>query len=141
MSRIPDILKKYETEILASWIKEMPSTTRRGDLMRDDELKTQSRQLLDAVTTAAQQGKLANTEGPEWTPVRELLRDIATQRTQQGFSPRQIATFVFSLKKPLYTVLQSALGKDAGALAEETWNVNEMVDQLGLYTTEVFQKA
>src|SRR3954468_18134787 len=101
MSRIPDILKKYETEILASWMKEMSSATRRGDLMRDDDLKTQSRQLLNAVSAAAQQGNLTNTEGAEWTPARELLRDIATQRTQQGFSPRQIATFVFSLKKPL----------------------------------------
>jgi rsbT co-antagonist protein RsbR len=141
MSRIPDTLKKYESEILASWLKEMSSSTRRGDLMRDDEFKTQARHLLDAVTAAAQQGNLTNTEAAEWSSVRELLREIATQRTQQGFSPRQIAMFVFSLKKPVYSVLQSALAKDPGALSEETWTANEMIDQLGLFTTEVFQKA
>src|SRR4051812_41415038 len=117
MSRIPDILKKYETQILTEWMKEMSSSTRRGDLMRDDELKVQSRQLLDAMTTAAQKGNLTSTESGEWTPVRELLRDIATQRTQQGFSPRQIAMFVFSVKKPLFSVLREALGKEPAVMA------------------------
>jgi rsbT co-antagonist protein RsbR len=141
MSRIPDILKKRETEILTNWIKEMSSTTRRGDLMRDDDLKKQCKLLLDAVTSASQNGKMSNTEGAEWAGSRELLRDIATTRTQQGFSPSQIAMFVFSLKKPLVNAMREELGKDPVAFAEETWTANEMLDQLGLFTTEVFQKA
>jgi rsbT co-antagonist protein RsbR len=141
MSRIAEILKKRESEILTDWIKEITSSTRRGDLMRDDEFKAQCRQLLDSLTTAAQRGDATKTDSAEWSHTRELLRDIATSRTQQGFSPTQIAMFVFSIKKPLFSALGAELSREPAELVKETWVASEMVDQLGLYTTEVFQTA
>ena len=59
----------------------------------------------------------------------------------QGFSPSETATFVFSHKQPLFSRIRRELGKDADALAEETWRATELLDQLGLYTTEVYQKS
>jgi rsbT co-antagonist protein RsbR len=49
--------------------------------------------------------------------------------------------FVFSLKQPLFAALREAVGDDARALAEEMWAATQLVDQLGLYTTEAHQRG
>jgi rsbT co-antagonist protein RsbR len=141
MSRIPEMVKKHESEILASWIKDMSTSTRRTDLLRDEDLRAQSKQFLDALTGAMQKGAVANIEGPAWEPVREVLSDISRSRVQQGFTPSQIAMFVFSLKKPLFTLVQQELKTEPGAVAEESWTLGELMDKLGLFTMEVFQKT
>ena len=48
---------------------------------------------------------------------------------------------MFSLKKPLFARLRRELGGNADALADATWRVTELLDGLGLYTTEAHQKA
>jgi rsbT co-antagonist protein RsbR len=47
--------------------------------------------------------------------------------------------FVFSLKQPLFARLRQGT-RDAGELAGELWAATVLLDKLGLYTTEVFQK-
>jgi rsbT co-antagonist protein RsbR len=34
--------------------------------------------------------------------VREALAELSRSRVTQGFSPTQVATFIFSLKQPLF---------------------------------------
>lgn len=63
------------------------------------------------------------------------------QPCYSGFSPSETATFVFSLKKPLFTRLRREIANDAQALADELWATTMLLDKLGLYTTEMFQKT
>ena len=76
-----------------------------------------------------------------YVEVRAGLEAISAGRARQGFTPVETATFVFSLKQPLFTRLRSAIGHDAGALADEIWRATVILDALGLYTTEVYQKS
>ena len=78
---------------------------------------------------------------PEWSGVREMLANLSRSRGLQGFTPSETASFVFSLKKPLFARLRREFSKDAEALAEVTWAATELLDKLGLYTTEVYQKS
>jgi rsbT co-antagonist protein RsbR len=48
--------------------------------------------------------------------------------------------FVFSLKQPLFDRLQSVVGSGVEAL-NRLWPTNLLLDRLGLYTTEVFQRG
>jgi rsbT co-antagonist protein RsbR len=73
--------------------------------------------------------------------MRELLSDLSRTRARQGFSPIETATFVFSLKQSLFERLRAAIGKDADALADEVWRTTTLLDKLGLYTTEAYQKS
>jgi len=41
----------------------------------------------------------------------------------------------------LFTALRDEVGKDAQKLSDEIWVVTLLLDKLGLYTTEVFQKS
>jgi rsbT co-antagonist protein RsbR len=49
--------------------------------------------------------------------------------------------FVLSIKQPLFTAIRESLGKDSTAMAEEMWATTELIDGLGLYTTEEYLKS
>jgi rsbT co-antagonist protein RsbR len=141
-SRLPEILKRRESEILERWIKEqLGAATQRRDLLPEPQLREQSREFLSLVAEAAGRGSLTSLDGPAWEPVRELLGDLSRSRASQGFTPTETAIFVFSLKQPLFDVLRQEAGGQTEALADDVWSANTVLDRLGLYTTELFQKG
>jgi rsbT co-antagonist protein RsbR len=142
-SRIPEILRKHESDLLADWVRQQQeSIGRRRDLISDRELEAQSREFLGLLRATAQDGGGGDvTRAPEWGPVRDMLGGLSRSRGLQGFSPSETATFVFSLKAPLFAKLRDELGRDSVQLFEELRRADELLDQLGLYTTEVYQKG
>jgi rsbT co-antagonist protein RsbR len=115
--------------------------TRRNDLISSAELQEQSRSFLTAFHQAAQAGGVSNIDGQHWAAVLELLNSISASRAQQGFTPSETALFVFSLKQPLFDKLRREYKGDVETLSRETWAVTEMLDKLGLKTTEMYQKT
>lgn len=49
--------------------------------------------------------------------------------------------FIFSFKQPLFARLRTELAGDVNALVEDTWLATTLIDQLGLLTTETYQKT
>jgi rsbT co-antagonist protein RsbR len=129
--------------LLADWMREqLASPTLRGDLMKESELREQSRQFLNLVVRAAsQQPALNDIRAQAWEETRQFLSSISRSRAHRGFSPAETATFVFSLKQPLYTLLRQEFEGDSKKLAEEMWDVTLLLDNLGIYTTEAYQKG
>jgi rsbT co-antagonist protein RsbR len=72
--------------------------------------------------------------------VRDLLADISRARAAQGFPPGETAMFILSLKQPLFTLLQRELG-DGAQLAGELWTASDVLDRLGLFTAEAYQRG
>jgi len=142
-TRIPEILRKHEAEILSDWMRQQQeSISRRRDLISDQELQAQSREFLRLLQAATQDGSFTDVErGAGWAPVRDMLGGISRTRGIQGFTPSETATFVLSLKPALFSKIRDDLGKDPTGLFEELRRVDELVDRLGLYTTEVYQKS
>jgi rsbT co-antagonist protein RsbR len=139
-SRIPQLLDRHEKDLLTAWMeRQLQSVAARRDLLDDKELREQSRQFLRLVREAATTSD--DIHGAEWAAVRDLLGSISVSRARQGFTPSETATFVFSLKEPVFALLRQQLGSDAGAVAEETWNATVLLDRLGLYTTEIYQRG
>ncbi len=139
-TRVPEIVRKYENEMLAEWLAQQSASFRR-DLMPEEDLRRQSQQFLSAfAATLRNGGARADVQAPAWSELRTLLAEISRMRLRQGFTPTEMATFVFSLKQPLFRRLQAELAGDATALADEMWWTSTLIDDLGLYTTEVYQK-
>ena len=142
ISRIPDILRRCERELLVDWMEQQLSAdTLHRDLIKDAELQEQSREFLTIFREAVQNGNLAEIGTSEWAAAREFLSNLSQLRAQQGFSPTETATFVFSLKQPLYDRLCQEYGRDTDGLVNDLWTATTVLDKLGLYTTEVFQKT
>jgi len=86
-------------------------------------------------------GAGTNVQSGAYGPMREMLREISQSRAQQGFSAKETATFVLSIKRSLFTVIRDEFEKDPKTMAVEIWNATELLDGLGLYTTDVYLKA
>ena len=141
-SRIPEIVQKHEQDLLTDWVRQQTTGgNRRDDLIKEGELREQSREFLALFREAIALGGTEDVQSASWETVRDMLRSLSEARTQLGFSPTEVATFVFSFKQPLFARLRSELGRDAQALADETWTATSLLDKLGLFTTEVFQKT
>jgi rsbT co-antagonist protein RsbR len=134
------IIEKSHDEILAEWLREMATSTRRGDLMKETELKTQCADFLRLMQHALGTGGY-DFRSKAWDPVREMLGEVSRTRAQQGFTPTETATFVFSVKKPLFVQIRKMFKDDVDGLATETWSATELLDSMGLYTAEVYQKS
>jgi rsbT co-antagonist protein RsbR len=141
-SRIPDIVGKYEDELLPEWMQHLTNSTMRRELIDPEELRQQTRTFLRLFRAGLQNdGATADISTPAWEPVREMLGDLSRSRARKGYTASETATFIFSLKQPLFARLSQDLGQDAEALANETWTGTQLLDKLGLFTTEVFQKG
>ena len=134
------IFGEHEDTILVDWLTAMAESTRRGDLMQDTELRSQCAHLLKLIAQATKSSN-SSLQSPTWQPVREILSDVSRSRALQGFTPSETALFVLSLKRPLFNQIRQTYRNQPDALAETTWSLTELVDGLGLYTTEVFQKS
>ena len=140
-SRLPDLIARHEQTLLDEWLRrQSEALSRRRDLVSDEDLKSQSRAFLQGVRRALATGDL-DIGGPAWQDVKAQLGNLSIDRARRGFTPSETATFVFSLKEPVFMRLRQELGGDAQALADETWITTELLDSLGLYTTEVYQKG
>ncbi|HEY7293281.1 MAG TPA: STAS domain-containing protein [Vicinamibacterales bacterium] len=140
-TRLPEIVKDKQDSILSEWIAhQLASVANRRDLINQAELERQSREFLRTFVEAAQTGEGGDIHGAGWEATRELLNRISQSRALQGFSPSETATFIFSLKQPLFSALREKV-KDAQTLADETWIATKMLDALGLHTTEAYLKT
>ncbi len=138
-SALSNVLARNQDGIVSEWLQEMTGTTRRSDLIKEAELRSQCTQFLRLMKQALDSAG-PNFQAPAWDKVREMLSDISRTRAQQGFTPSETATFVFSAKRPFFTQLRQVC-RDADTLANEVWIANELLDTMGLYTTEVYQKS
>ena len=76
-SRIPVILKKNERALLAAWVDEQTAGGSGEDRIQEGELREQSREFLRLLQEAAQDGSLADGDGPAWQRVREMLAGLS----------------------------------------------------------------
>jgi rsbT co-antagonist protein RsbR len=141
-SRVPGLLREHEEDLLREWTREQTQTlaSQQGRLS-EAELRGQSKEFLSLLRRAAQDGDLTNVRGSGWQEVLDSLASLSRSRARQGFTPAQTASFVFSLKRPLFALLRQEVGSDPAALGEEMWTVSQLLDQLGLHTAEAFIKS
>lgn len=138
--KIARTIQTHEDVILKNWMAYQSSAaTLRRALVKEAELADQSRQFLRCFVGALEDEK-TDTEGPSWKPVKDLLTAITKTRALQGFTPLETATFVFSLKLPLFDLLQAKL-TDPKELVQEIWSLTVLLDKLGLYVTEAYQQV
>jgi rsbT co-antagonist protein RsbR len=138
---ISRILKTNEADLLDEWLKEQLTAFRAASKISETELRGQSKELLSLLQQATQGGHVTDIQGPSFGRVRDMLGDVSRSRSLHGFSPSETAMFVFSLKRPLFVRIRNELSGDADQLATVTWSATELLDKLGLYTTEVYQKS
>lgn len=141
-SRLPAIVEQHQQEILADWVKlQQDSGTWRSGRLQDSQLHDDARRFLTGLSASLKNSVQFDPRSAQWADVREFLSEVSRSRAVQGFSPSQVATFIFSLKHPLFTQLRAHLANEPQVLTDTMWEATLLLDALGLYTTELYQQA
>ncbi len=138
MIELAEIVSKNEETIRTEWIRGMGKAIQRTDLMSKVELEEQGSALLSAVIAGIKTSGPTDISAGGWTQARDLLRDIAASRARQGFSPSDVASFVLSLKQPLFSVIRRELAGQQDEYFDMIWTTTGLLDRLALITTETF---
>jgi rsbT co-antagonist protein RsbR len=139
-STLQRVLDQSAERLLGHWMQaQLSADTIRRDLIDEAELRRQSEEFLGGFRHAVAAGETDDIRSPLWENARATLQEISSTRAQQGFSPSETATFVFSLKEPLLREFEQS--GDDGIRVEEIWEATRLLDKLGLYTTELYQQT
>ena len=139
-ANLRETLATDESSILEAWMKDGSGSARRGDLISEPERRSQCSLFLKLLRQGVESG-ISDFEAPAWEPMRKMMMEISRSRAHQGFTPAETATFVFSVKKPLFSALRTKSGGDANALAAEVWTATELLDSIGLYSIDAYLKS
>jgi rsbT co-antagonist protein RsbR len=141
MNELAEIITKNESKIRAEWIENMSKATRRTDLMSKAELEEQCGALLSAIVAGVKTSGPTEIASAGWNQARDLLLEISVSRARQGFSPVDVATFVLSLKQPLFVSIRASLSSNQDKLFDTVWSATELLDRLALVTSEAYMTA
>ena len=138
-SRLPAIILDSTKYILADWLARVTSTADKR--ISKGELEEQCESIVAALAAACHEGDLTDINDPSLTALREIVVDLSLSRGLQGFSATETATFVLSLKAPLFACLRIVLASEPEHLVAETLTISELVDALALFMMEAFQRT
>jgi rsbT co-antagonist protein RsbR len=136
---LPKILQQHQDAILNDWLRSLLGG-RLHSPTDEHALTANAREFLDLFRQGVNSGEMRDVHAPAWAAVREFLNSLSASRAKEGFTPSETATFIFSIKEPLFARLKDEI-RDAGQFATEIMATSHLLDQLGLLTTEAFQKT
>ena len=137
-SRLAAILRDQESRLLAEWTGLLAKTTRGVDRA---EMEEQARTFVRLLGQAMAQDATGEIEGPAWAKMRDMLTSLSAARARHGSTPSETATFIFSFKEPLFARLREEYRSDGEGLTRESWTASQLLDKLGLFTTETFHRT
>ncbi len=132
---------RWHTPLLDGWMSDLIGRLMRRDKIAENELRQQASQLLPSLAGALETSDSFDIEARAWDDTRQLLSEISQSRVRQGYSPIDTASFIFSLKEPLFGYLRAALSGTPEQLGDAIVNTSNLFDKLGLLTIEIYQKA
>ena len=138
--RLAQWLDRAGGSILEEWSSQLARNPGVAGRIGMAELGVQCRNVLAALSRGLAEGGATDIHAPVFEPLRANLSDISRARATLGFSPSDTAVFVFSLKRPLFELVRQNV-TDTQALGDATWFVTELIDVLGLFTMEVYQRS
>lgn len=138
---IAKLVGDNESEILPEWLELQKKTgALQTGRITEAELAVQSREFLHRLRAGLGSGGTDKAHAA-YGPALAFLSEISRSRALQGFSPAETAKFVFSLKLPLFNAINRDKSVSAKEIAQMTWAITVLLDELGLHSFKAFQKS
>ncbi|HZN18950.1 MAG TPA: STAS domain-containing protein [Micromonosporaceae bacterium] len=135
-ARITQLLQEHEDRLIKRWT-EIASATLRGRLT-EAEVSRQLRELFTVLTTVLSAGSAVSLTAPPTGELRAVLAELSRSRARSGFTSTETAVSVFGLKDAVLDVLDEQADP---ATLRDFLGFSQLVDQLGLYTFEVYAQT
>ncbi len=140
-SKLAEIIEQKEDALLSQWKTSQSTLSWQKGRISEGELQTNLHDFVLALKQGLAGGKSQGIESAAWSSMRDVLTNLSRQRATQGFTPAETAMFVFSFKPVLFNELRNSYKDDPAGLADEVVTATELLDGLGLFTTETYQKT
>ncbi|SDG21428.1 rsbT co-antagonist protein RsbR [Dyadobacter soli] len=132
-------LQENQDRILDQWVNQRElSEDFGGNFNSFDDLKAQSSELLTAVLENMTAENITDLYASDLEPLIEYVSGLTLSRAKQGFSPRETATYIFSLKDALLKVLGELITEDPKELYRSTLEISKFIDNIGIVSFETF---
>ncbi|KPG94867.1 polyvinylalcohol dehydrogenase [Pseudomonas sp. RIT-PI-q] len=135
-----DAMKTNQAQLLAEWKSGLEASGASRNL-KEQDLQQQTSEFLHLIISGLERGNGQNVATPGWDEIRQFLEKLSHSRAQLGQDSHQTASFIFALKGPLFSLLQNHYQDNPALLAEQLWEVSELLDALGMHTIRTFQKS
>ncbi|MCS4229522.1 rsbT co-antagonist protein RsbR [Stenotrophomonas maltophilia] len=140
--RTLELIRSNEEQVLTQWQQNLAAAGQGQDnRISSQEVDAQLREFWRLFLQAISAADVGSLQGQEWQGLRRFLEDLSTDRARRGFNSSETASFIFSLKRPLFAQVQAALAADPQQLGDQLWAISELLDLLGLQTVKAFQKS
>ncbi|HKF85737.1 MAG TPA: STAS domain-containing protein [Candidatus Limnocylindrales bacterium] len=128
-------------DLLERWLDLQQRAGVRSDLISLEDLRRDSSAFLAVLAAALGSEGNVDIRAEAYEPVRGYLRDLSRSRAQAGFSPAETATFVLSLKEPLFDRAASLAGGDATTLQTLAWDLTLLIDSLAVFSADEYLRT
>ncbi|WP_409319582.1 STAS domain-containing protein [Pseudomonas sp. KCJK9016] len=135
-----DAMKNKQAQLLGEWIQNMEDSGATRHL-KEQEVLQQTTEFLQLVVDGMARNNGTDIYAPDWETTRHFLERLSHSRALLGQDSQQTASFIFALKGPLFALLQSHYREQPALLAEQLWEISELLDAFGLHTVRTFQKS
>lgn len=133
-------LQTHRATLLTEWVASLEASGATRNVKLDD-VKQQASDFLNLLIGALQQGGSQQVGQETWAETRVFLEKLSHSRALIGQDSQQTASFIFALKGPVFALLQREYAEQPAQLAEQLWEISELLDALGMHTIRTFQKS
>ncbi|UFH48673.1 STAS domain-containing protein [Pseudomonas sp. KNUC1026] len=135
-----EALSANQADTINQWISQLEASGATRNV-RESDLRQQTAELLGLLLAAL--AKQAGTQIGDsgWDDTRRFLERLSNSRAQLGHESHQTAHFIFALKGVLFARLQAAYRDQPELLAEQLWEISELLDALAMHTIGTFQRS
>ncbi len=135
-----DAIKASQQQLITAWVLALEANGATRNV-KEDDLKHQAADFLRLVISVAEKGRHQSLAGSDWDEIRQFLEKLSQSRALIGQDSQQTASFVFSLKGPIFSLLQQEYHADPALYAEQLLELSELLDALAMHTIRTFQKS
>jgi len=136
---IIDGLKLKKDQIIEQWLKDQAEASDYSNSFNsNEELESQSAELVDILLNTLNEDTLNNFSSGDLEPLTDYISSLTISRARQGFSPRETATYIFTLKDALIKVLNEIVDREPVKLYAITLKISKFIDNIGILSFETF---
>ncbi|TDE15616.1 STAS domain-containing protein [Dyadobacter psychrotolerans] len=136
---IIDGLKLKKDQVLEQWLKDQAEASDySNNFNTNEELEGQSAELVDILLSTLNEDTLNNFSSGDLEPLTDYISSLTISRARQGFSPRETATYIFTLKDALIKVLGEIVAGEPTKLYSVTLKISKFIDNIGILSFETF---
>lgn len=136
-----DFLEAQQNAIRTQWEAQLDIQIPANRKIKKEVQRSQCADVVAAFVKAMRDDPTANIESRAWNDMRKVLEEISSTRAKAGSTASDTASFIFSMKQPIFALLRDRLAGQPSVLASAMWTLDTVLDGLGLYAVELFQRG